>query len=209
MGIKTQSEETILGVFAKFMRVVFLDRDGVINKFPGHGNYVTKVKDFHFLPGALEALRLLTEMGYSVFIVSNQAGVARGVYSYRKLKQITDYMLRHVRKAGGRIKEAMYCIHRADENCDCRKPKIGSIRKAFQSMNKPMRHAKKTFFVGDVQSDILAGHNAGCTTIFVLSGLEDRRSLRRWSVQPDYIARDLLDAVKVITRLNSNHSKNR
>ena len=63
------------------MKVVFLDRDGVINEFPGNGNYVTKLKDFHFLPGTLEALRTLTEENYTIFVISNQAGVGKGVYT--------------------------------------------------------------------------------------------------------------------------------
>ena len=66
------------------MKIVFLDRDGVINKFPGNGKYVTKLKEFHFVPGALDALRILTDEGYSIFVISNQAGVAKGVYSKQK-----------------------------------------------------------------------------------------------------------------------------
>ena len=63
------------------MNVVFLDRDGVINQFPGNGNYVTKVKEFHFIPGSLDAIRELTEMGYTIFIISNQAGVGKGLFT--------------------------------------------------------------------------------------------------------------------------------
>ena len=67
-------------------KIIFLDRDGVINEFPGNGNYVTRVKNFHFLPGALDAIRILTEEGHTVFVVSNQAGVGRGVYSQDKIE---------------------------------------------------------------------------------------------------------------------------
>ena len=105
------------------MKVVFLDRDGVINKFPGLGDYVTKVKNFHFLPGSLKAIRLLTEKGYSIFVVSNQAGVTRGIYSQKKLDQINTYMLKHVNRVGGKIRKTFYCIHTPNQNCDCRKPK--------------------------------------------------------------------------------------
>ncbi|MDP2653462.1 MAG: HAD-IIIA family hydrolase [Candidatus Omnitrophota bacterium] len=181
------------------MKVVFLDRDGVINEFPGNGNYVTKVKDFRFIPGALKALRRLTDAGFMIFVVSNQAGVGKGVYSLNKLRRITENMLRDVRKAGGRIKKVYYCTHRSDQNCDCRKPRIGSIRKAMGLMSKSLRSAQKAFFVGDTKVDILAGHNAGCTTIFVRSGRkEDQRNLRTWRVRPDFIARDLLEASDII-----------
>ena len=76
------------------MKVIFLDRDGGINAFPGHGNYVTRVKDFRFLPGALKALKLLTDLGYVIFVVSNQAGVGRGVYNKDKLRRINNKMLK-------------------------------------------------------------------------------------------------------------------
>ena len=65
-------------------------------------------------------------------------------------------------------------------------------------MDKRIHLAKKAFFVGDTESDILAGHNAGCKTIFVLSGHEDRRHMRSWKVKPDYIAQDLSEASKII-----------
>lgn len=184
------------------MKVVFLDRDGVINKFPGNGNYVTKLKDFHFIPGSLEAIRILTEKGFTIFVVSNQAGVGKGIYSKYKLDLITHRMLEGVKKAGGRIRKIFYCIHRSDVGCDCRKPGIGSIREAFKLMHTTIRMAPNTFFVGDTFVDIKAGKNAGCKTIFVLSGREDQRHLRKKKVNPDYIAKNLLAATEIIIRLS-------
>ncbi len=191
------------------MKIVFLDRDGVINKFPGNGNYVTKVKEFHFVPGVLDALRILTEEGFSLFVISNQAGVGKGIYTKQKLQHITRNMLRDVRAHGGKIKKVFYCIHRSDQGCDCRKPEIGSIRKGLSSMNKSIRAAQKAFFVGDTESDIQAGHNAGCQTIFVLSGREDRGYMRKWKVRPDHIAKDLLEAVDIINQRNMKRSRKR
>ncbi|OGX37677.1 MAG: hypothetical protein A3D87_03920 [Omnitrophica WOR_2 bacterium RIFCSPHIGHO2_02_FULL_50_17] len=180
------------------MKVVFLDRDGVINEFPGNGNYVTKLKEFHFIPGALEALHLLTENDYTIFVISNQAGVGKGVYTKQKLNQITRHMLGAVKKTGGRIKRVFYCTHRSDHGCDCRKPGIGLVRRALELMNKSIRSAQRAFFIGDTEVDILAGHNAGCKTIFVLSGREDRRHMRGWTVKPDFIAQNLLEAAQII-----------
>ena len=186
------------------VKVVFLDRDGVINEFPGNGNYVTKVKDFHFIPGSLESIRRLTEEGFVIFVVSNQAGVGKGVYTKQKLEHINRNMLRAVQKHGGKIKRVFYCTHRSDAGCDCRKPAIGNIRKAFELVDKPLSLARKTYFVGDTEGDIETGVNAGCKTIFVLSGREDRRHLRGWAVKPDYVVRDLSEAVKIII---NNHIK--
>jgi len=187
-------------------KFIFLDRDGVINEFPGNGNYVTKVKDFHFIPRALEALRILKEAGYHVFVISNQAGVGKGVYSQDKLNHINQRMLTEVEKAGGKIKKAYYCVHKADSGCTCRKPGIGSIVRALNSLSLPVDAAKQSYFVGDTKADIEAGFKAGCKTIFVLSGRENRRYMRNWLVKPDFIVKDLYDAVKLIVNGNAKPS---
>ena len=184
------------------MKVVFLDRDGVINEFPGNGKYVTKVKDFHFIPGAREAIRDLTDYGYTVFIASNQAGVGKGIFTQKKLDQITAHMLKGIEKAGGRIRDVYYSVS-PDRSCQYRKPNIGSVKEGLKSIRKTLDHASKAFFVGDTEVDIQAGHNAGCKTIFVLSGREDRRKMRKWRVKPDFIAKDLREAGRIIIERNS------
>ncbi|MFA5059095.1 MAG: HAD-IIIA family hydrolase [Candidatus Omnitrophota bacterium] len=188
------------------MKIIFLDRDGVINKFPGLGKYVTKVKDFHFIPGALKAIKDLTDAGYMIFIVSNQAGVARGVYTKAKLDQITAHMLKEIKKTGGRIKKIFYCTHTSEQNCDCRKPKIGSIKRAFGMINKDIRSADKSFFVGDAHFDMQAGRNAGLKTILVLSGIDHRREMKKLGVKPDYTVKNLLEATRIILNENTCHS---
>lgn len=190
------------------MNIIFLDRDGVINEFPGNGNYVTKVKEFHFIPGSLDAIRDLTEMGYTIFIISNQAGVGKGLFSKAKLKSINDHMLRHVAKAGGRIKRSFYCTHKSNAGCECRKPRIGNLKRAFSLVKVNLRSAKKAFFVGDTETDIKTGHSAGCRTVFVLSGREDRRYMRKWDVKPDFIVKNLKEAVDLIRHENSHHLRN-
>jgi len=180
-------------------KAVFLDRDGVINEFPGNGEYVTTVRNFRFLPRALDALRVLTEQGYHIFIVSNQAGVGKGIYTQKKLDHITRNMMRDINKAGARIEKAFFCTHHPKDGCDCRKPGIGSIRRGLELLGQTLGAAKHTYFVGDTKTDIEAGHAAGCKTIFVLSGREDRGYVaRKWLVKPDYVANDLWDALRII-----------
>ena len=189
------------------MKIIFLDRDGVINRYPGYGHYVTRIKDFHFLSGTCEAIRRLTQRGYRIFIISNQAGVSRGVYTKEKLNQITRFMLQKIARSGGRIKKVFYCTHTPDKNCDCRKPKIGSFKKAFRALGQSLTEAKHSFFIGDTQSDIEAGHRAGCKTILVLSGKKhERRDVRRWPIKPDYITQNLLKAVRIVENENSGCS---
>lgn len=180
------------------MKVVFLDRDGVINVFPGNGNYVTKVKDFALIPGSVESIAALSKAGYTIFVVSNQAGVAKGLYSRYKLNKIHQTMMQKVREAGGKIKKAYYCTHLSTAGCRCRKPNTGSIKKGLSSINKTMRWAEHAYFVGDDKVDIEAGKNAGCKTILVLSGRTRLKDLRKWDVPPDYVSKDLKDATQII-----------
>lgn len=180
------------------MKIVFLDRDGVINEFPGNGKYVTKVKNFHFIPRVLDALKLLTDEGFTIFVVSNQAGVGKGVYSKQKLDHIHRNMMRDVKAYGAKITKAYYCTHRSDAGCDCRKPGIGHVKKGLKLIHQPMSVVKNAFFVGDTESDILAGHNAGCHTILSLSGREDRRHMRGWNVKADYVVNDLWEAAQLM-----------
>ena len=180
------------------MKIVFLDRDGVINEFPGNGNYVTKLNLFSFIPGSLEAIKILADNGYNIFVVSNQAGVGRGIYSKQKLQHITRNMLKEIKTHGGKIKKAYYCTHRSDSGCDCRKPEIGHIKKAVKVLGKTLRAVKGNFFIGDTKSDILTGYNAGCKTILVLSGRAKRSDVNGWGVKPDFITKNLVSATKIV-----------
>jgi histidinol-phosphate phosphatase family protein len=173
-------------------RIIFLDRDGVINQDPGGGGYVTSWKEFKFLPGSLEALKKLAQAGYAIVVISNQAGVGKGIYSKEALDEITAKMLEAVEKAGGKIKAAYYCIHKKEDNCPCRKPKAGLISQATKGIKV---NFAESFFVGDTERDIIVGKTVGCKTIFVLSGLA---KLEELSVKPDFVAKDLLESVEKI-----------
>ena len=172
-------------------KVIFIDRDGVINKDPT-GGYVTRWEDFHFLDGSREAVRKLTEAGYEIVLISNQAGVGKGLFTLETLDEITKEMLAEVEKAGGRIRSVFYCPHRKEDNCDCRKPKAGLFRQASEGLDIDFG---QTYFIGDGVMDIEAGKNAGCKTILVLSGKTNLDDIDKWPHQPDYIFKDLLETV--------------
>lgn len=177
---------------------VFLDRDGVVNACPIH-RYVTAWKEFRFLPGVLKALQALASHRVPVFIVSNQSGVGRGLLKKSQLQLVTRQMLKTIRRAGGKIQSVCYCIHRSEEGCECRKPRIGMLRKAAR------RHCvnlKKSFVVGDQETDILMGRSAGCRTVLVLSGKHTRQSAKKLPVLPDRISRNLAEAVHWILEQN-------
>ena len=115
------------------MKAVFIDRDGVINKDPGgwtKHNYVTKWAEFKFLPGALDALKKLNNNGIKAILISNQAGVNKGYFSKKELDEVTDKMLLEIRRNNGNVEDVYYCVHKEEDNCNCRKPKTGLLEKA-------------------------------------------------------------------------------
>ena len=102
------------------MKVIFIDRDGVINRDPGGWtphSYVTRWEDFYFLPGSVEALKKLKRARYEIVVISNQAGVGRGLYTEKKLDEISANMHAEIEKNGAKIKKIYYCIHHPDDNC--------------------------------------------------------------------------------------------
>ena len=194
------------------MNVVFIDRDGVINQFPGHGNYVTLVKDFHFLPGSKKALAELTKNKFHIFVISNQAGVGRGRFTQTKLDQIDAYLHRHIKAAGGKIQKSFYCTHHPDDKCDCRKPGLANVKKAAALVGRKISGLKQCFFIGDGSVDINTGKAAGFKTILVLSGKGTKTSVAKEGAKPDYVVANLSDAVKIVLDENlsrSRHSRSR
>lgn len=177
------------------MKTVFLDRDGVINKYPGDKLYVTSVKKFKFLPGARSAIAKLSKNGFKIFVASNQAGVGRGIYAKRTLEAITRKMLLGIEKSKGKIDKVYYCIHRKDAHCLCRKPKPGLLKKAAKEFNFSL---KNSYFIGDTIRDCVTAKNAGCKSILVLSGKEKLSNKRNWEVHPDFIFKNLNAAVNFL-----------
>ena len=132
------------------MKVIFLDRDGVINKYPGDFQYVKTWEEFKFLPRVKASLKRLSHAGFKIFVISNQAGVSKGIYSKRTLDLITEKMLKSL-GCGVKISGVYYCTHQQDENCNCRKPKTGLVELAINNLKKEGAHIllDKSFFVGD------------------------------------------------------------
>ncbi|MFH1778002.1 MAG: HAD family hydrolase [Candidatus Omnitrophota bacterium] len=175
--------------------VVFLDRDGVINKDPEM--YVTRWEDFVFIPRVLSALKKLSENQFKIFIISNQAGIGRKLYTNAELDIITRNMLNEISSSGASIDGIFYCPHIEQDNCNCRKPKTGSLQKVKEQLTANFEEIdlKNSYFLGDKLSDIQAGCEFGVKTILVLSGKSKRADIISWPVKPDFVADDLWDAV--------------
>lgn len=182
------------------MKLVFLDRDGVINRFPGKGLYVTDPSKFSFIPRSVDAIRELTKAGCEIRVVSNQGCVSRKLVTKELLDSMTASMIAEVEKAGGRIEKVHYCLHQTSDNCDCKKPKIKMFREAIGGRAVDM---SEVYFVGDSVEDMEAGRDLGCRTALVLSGRTTEEDLAEFPVKPETIQPDLWEAARWILRKKS------
>ena len=139
-------------------RAVILDRDGVLNRRPRRAEYVRRWQDFHWLPGARQALRLFTEAGFRVVVVTNQPGIARGSMTANDLTEIHDRMVAEAAEAGGKIDRVYACLHGWDDDCRCRKPRPGMLFDAQHDFDLDLT---RTFVIGDDERDIAAASAAG------------------------------------------------
>lgn len=143
-------------------RALFLDRDGVINVDIG---YLHRKEDCVFLPGIFELVRTARRMSYDVFVVTNQAGIARGYYSEETFAEFTRWMLEQFEAEGAPITQVYYCPHHPTAGigeylkvCECRKPAPGMLLRAAQEHQVDLR---ASIFVGDAVTDMQAGFAAG------------------------------------------------
>jgi D-glycero-D-manno-heptose 1,7-bisphosphate phosphatase len=184
-------------------KVIFLDRDGTINR--ESQAYVKSWNEFEFLPGSLDALAGLTRLGYTLILITNQSSVGRGMVPQAVLEDTHTRMQAAVAAAGGRIEDIFVCPHRPDEGCECRKPKPGLIRQACE------RHGidpADSIMIGDSPRDIFCGRDAGCAmTILVRTGngSEAEKSMAAQGRYADATADDLMQAVEIIV---SHHKRN-
>jgi D-glycero-D-manno-heptose 1,7-bisphosphate phosphatase len=138
---------------------VILDRDGVLNQRPARAQYVRRWNEFHWRPGAKESLHLLKVAGYRVVVVSNQAGIGRGIMTESDLAEINRRMLEESTQAGGNIDAAYYCAHDWDAGCECRKPKPGLLLHAQKELHLDLT---RSLFIGDDERDQQAAEAAEC-----------------------------------------------
>jgi D-glycero-D-manno-heptose 1,7-bisphosphate phosphatase len=150
---------------------VFLDRDGTLNHDTG---YVYRSADFRWLPGAMNAIRRLNHSGYYVFVVTNQSGVARGIYDEAAIHDLHGWMNEELRAAGARIDDIRHCPHHPQGSiaayrtaCSCRKPAAGML---LDLMNVWPVIREASIMIGDKESDAAAGKAAGIASAIVPAG---------------------------------------
>ncbi len=175
------------------MRVVFLDRDGVINH--DRDDYVKNTRELRVFPYVPDAIRRLNQAGIDVYVISNQQGIAKGVVLEDDLRKIEEEIVRQVEAVGGRISGFYYCKHLSSEKCLCRKPQPGMLRTASKDHGIDLN---TSIMIGDSERDLMAAKNAGCRAVLVLSGAVKSDDLEHLPCAPDFVARDLAEAVDYV-----------
>jgi D-glycero-D-manno-heptose 1,7-bisphosphate phosphatase len=184
------------------MKLVILDRDGVINKESPH--YIKNTAEWHPIPGSMEAIAALTQAGYTICVATNQSGIARGYFSQDTLKEIHELLINTVKKFGGEISEIYYCPHGPNDGCNCRKPKPGLFEQIARDHGFAMDDFSKhnAIFIGDSKRDVELGLATKCKVFLVTSadshGAQTLQELTDDEKQQITIVEDLAAATRII-----------
>ena len=177
-------------------RVVFIDRDGTINY--DSPDYIKSRSEFKFIPGSIEAIRLLGLNGFTSIVITNQAALARKLISLDELEHIHAMMETAIISGGGKITDIFFCPHLPNDGCECRKPAPGMLLQAQRKYNIDLT---RSIMVGDNAKDIECARNAGCgKAVLVNTGYNDDAEdlLKAKQIAADYTAKDLYDAAQWI-----------
>ena len=147
------------------MKTIILDRDGVINQ--DSDEFIKSVDEWQAIPGSLEALALLHRHDFRVVVVTNQSGIARGLFSQATLNDIHRHMLAETRKKGGLIEAIFFCPHGPDDGCTCRKPASGMFKDVASRLKIEMNGVPA---VGDSLRDLQAAQDVGALPVLVKTG---------------------------------------
>jgi histidinol-phosphate phosphatase family protein len=181
--------------YLKPKKILLIDRDGVINRKAPQGEYISSWEDFEWIPETREALKQLAQEGFKFIVISNQAGIARGMIAPTELERIHNHMKVGLKKDGIEILDIYVCPHHWDKGCFCRKPNPGML---LQASKEHLFRLDETLFIGDDPRDCQTAERAGCGSIFV----GDNTALRDLAKeeQPLYISTSLHYAVDTITK---------
>ena len=184
---------TLIEFEEHLIRAVFLDRDGVINRYL-RDDYVKCPEELHLLPGADEAIRFLNSAGIFCIVVSNQQGVGRGIMTAEQLDNVDRALKTKLSDASGAVIDASYyCTALRSDNSDRRKPMPGML---FEAANDFGFDLGESILIGDSPTDIAAGHRAGVAgTILVLSGATPLYSTGQFEPGPDMVCENLKSAI--------------
>jgi D-glycero-D-manno-heptose 1,7-bisphosphate phosphatase len=172
------------------MRLLLLDRDGVINF--ERDDYVKSPEEWQAIPGSLEAIARATRAGVRMAVITNQSGLARGLFDVATLHAIHSRMLTSIQEAGGQIEAIFFCPHAPEEGCECRKPAPGLLQLASERLNKSLEDVP---FIGDALTDLEAARRAGAKPVLVRTGKGERTLATGVGLELVPVFRDLAEAI--------------
>lgn len=186
---------------------VFIDRDGTINRQVGYLNHPSRLR---LLPGSAGAIRALNLRGIPAVVVTNQSGVARGMFPEEAVIETHRLLERRLAARGAKLDGIYYCPHHptagaAPVRCRCRKPAAGLVRRAARELGLDVT---RSYMVGDTPADIRLGKKVGARSILVLTGYgrgEYEYNRSKWKAAPDHVCGNLAEAVRwIIARIDEN-----
>jgi len=176
------------------IKYVFLDRDGVTNRKLPEGQFVRSWRDFEFLPGAESAIAALNRSGRHIIIISNQRGIALGLYTRADLETLHMKLQERMAEHDAHIDAFYYCPHDRNQ-CDCRKPKTGLFEQVFRDF--PEASAQNSIVIGDSISDIQAARTLGLLAIFIQGDPKTQKpGAEKAAALADAVANSLIEAVE-------------
>lgn len=175
-------------------KILLIDRDGTINEKAPRGEYITRWEDFRFIPSTVEGMKSLSEKGWTFIVISNQAGVGRGVMTAEQVWDIDRRMVEAFAQEGVTILRSYYCLHHWTEECSCRKPRPGLLLQACRAFLLPLR---STWYIGDDPRDCTAAWEAGCHAAY-LGRFEELEPLPA-EQQPQLVLHELSEMLQFIT----------
>ena len=188
--------------YLNLKKIILIDRDGVINKKAPRGEYISSWNEFEWIADTRVALKLLAKKGFKFIIISNQAGIARGMVTLNELEKIHINMMKELLSDGIEILDIYTCPHHWDEDCLCRKPNPGMLLKASKDW---LLRLDKTLFIGDDHRDSKASYNAGCKSVLIGEKTETAKLLE--SEMPIYTNIRLTQCISnILDFFNTNNS---
>jgi D-glycero-D-manno-heptose 1,7-bisphosphate phosphatase len=184
--------------------VVFLDRDGTLNEEVG---YIHDVSNLNLIKGAAEAVKRLNEAGVAAVLTTNQSGVARGFYPEQHIHKLHERLVSLLAQGGAKLDAVYYCPHLPEGcvepfncACECRKPEPGMVTQALKEHTE--YDPKRSYVVGDKSTDVELAQKCGAKGVLVTTGFgqDVLEGKYQWPVKPDYIAKDLTEAVDWILK---------
>ena len=171
------------------MKLVILDRDGVINF--DSDQYIKSPSEWRPIPGSIEAIARLSQSGYRIAVATNQSGIGRGLFDMATLNAINDKMMEMVFRQGGRIDALFFCPHTAAEECNCRKPRTGMLDEIAARFHTELKGVP---CIGDSLKDLQVAEAVGAQPILVLTGKGQKTQKDGGLPRKTLVYEDLADA---------------